>query len=146
MQALPTSLRSDVPADRALVLFDGVCNLCNGFVQFVLRRDPQGRVAFASLQSELGQTVLQALDLPTAQLGTVLLIEDGRVYQRSDVPLRLSRHLSGAWPLVCHLRLLPRFLRDRVYDFVARHRYRWFGKQDQCMLPRPEWRARFVGE
>ena len=145
MQALPPSLRPHVPADRALVLFDGVCNLCNGFVQFVLERDRAGKVVFASLQSDLGQRVLRALDLPTQQLGTVLLIDGGRVYDRSDAPLRLARYLGGAWPLAGALRMVPRFLRNGIYDFVARHRLRWFGERAQCMLPRPEWRARFLG-
>ena len=127
------------------MLFDGVCNLCNGFVQFVLQRDKAGKVAFASLQSELGQSVLRALDMPTEQLGTVLLLDDGQVYDRSDAPLRLSRYLGGAWPLAGIFRVVPRPLRNGIYNFVARHRLRWFGERAQCMLPRPEWRARFLG-
>lgn len=141
---LPPTIAARVPHDRALVLFDGVCNLCNGFVQFVLRRDKAGRVVFASLQSDLGQSVLRALELPTEQLGTVLLLDDGRVYDRSDAPLRLARYLGGAWPLATGLRIVPRFVRDGVYNFIARHRLQWFGQKDQCMLPRPEWRSRFL--
>ena len=141
---LPPTIAARVPHDHALVLFDGVCNLCNGFVQFVLRRDKAGRVVFASLQSDLGQSVLRALELPTEQLGTVLLLDDGRVYDRSDAPLRLARYLGGAWPLATGLRIVPRFVRDGVYNFIARHRLQWFGQKDQCMLPRPEWRSRFL--
>lgn len=144
MRSLPADLLTEVPSDRAILLFDGVCNLCNGFVQFVLRRDHAGRVAFASLQSPLGQRVLSELALPTEQLGTVLFIEDGKVYERSDVALQLAPYLGTGWGLMRVFKKLPVGLRDGIYNWVARNRYRWFGKEEACMLPRPEWQGRFL--
>lgn len=129
----------------ALVLFDGVCNLCQGSVQFILLRDPKGRFRFASLQSEEGRRRLTEHGLPPESLSSLVLIENGKAYRRSTAALRIARHLSGAWPLAAVFLIVPRPLRDLAYDFVARNRYRWFGKTESCMLPRPEWRERFLG-
>ena len=131
--------------EPALVLFDGVCNLCQGSVQFILLRDPKGRFRFASLQSDEGRRRLAEHGLNAESLNSVVLIEDGKVFRRSTAALRIARHLSGAWPLAAVFWIVPRPLRDLVYDFVARNRYRWFGKTEACMVPRPEWRARFLG-
>lgn len=129
----------------AVVLFDGVCNLCNGSVQFIVRRDPYGYFRFASLQSEPGRSLLREHGLDPADLFSVILVEDGKVYARSDAALRIARRLSGVWRAAGALRVLPRSLRDRVYDLVARNRYRWFGRRDACMVPTPELRERFLG-
>lgn len=135
-----------VPApETALVLFDGVCNFCQGSVQFILLRDPKGRFRFASLQSDEGRRRLAEHGLPTESLTSLVLIEGGKAYRRSTAALRIARHLSGAWPLAAAFLIIPRPLRDLVYDFIARNRYRWFGKTETCMLPRPEWRERFLG-
>lgn len=130
--------------DRAVVLFDGVCNLCNGSVQFILKRDPHGRFRFASLQSDAGRGLLHAHGLPADALESVVLVEDGRAWTRSDAALRIARGLSGGWRAAGVLRVVPRPLRDAVYGLVARNRYRWFGKRESCMIPTPEWRARFL--
>ena len=128
----------------ALILFDGVCNLCNGFVQFIIRRDPAGRFRFAALQSEAGQALLAAHGLaPVAEPESVLLLSGGRLYSHSDAVLRIARELGGPWRLLGVGQLLPRRWRDAAYRFVARHRYRWFGRQDSCWLPTPELKARF---
>lgn len=128
-----------------ILLFDGVCNLCNGFVQFLIKRDPGGVFRFASLQSEAAEKLLdeKAPDLKDS-LSTVVLIEGGQVYTHSDVALRVVRHLGGAWPLLQVFYILPKPLRDAIYNFVARNRYRWFGKKDQCMVPTPELKSRFL--
>lgn len=131
--------------EPALVLFDGVCNLCQGSVQFILKRDPRGRFRFASLQSDEGSRRLAEHGLPSESLTTLVLLEEGKAYLRSTAALRIARHLSGAWPLAAVFLLVPRPLRDRIYDFIARNRYRWFGKTEACLLPRPEWRERFLG-
>ena len=129
----------------AILLFDGVCNLCNGFVQFMLLRDKAGYFQFASLQSEAGQQLLEQYGLDTDALNTVVLIENGQAYTHSAVALRVAPHLDGFWSWAKIFWIIPAGLRDRIYNWVARNRYRWFGKQESCMLPRPEWQGRFLG-
>lgn len=127
-----------------LILFDGVCNLCAWAVRFIIERDPQGVFRFASLQSDLGKELLTKHGLATDSMDSFVLIEDGVASTESTAALRVSRHLSGAWPVCYAGIILPRFLRDPAYRFIARNRYRWFGRQDSCMMPTPELRARFL--
>jgi len=131
-------------ARHPIVLFDGVCNLCSGSVQFVLKRDLEGRFRFASLQSEAGRSLMLEHGLDPDALSSVVLVEDGRAYQESSAALRIARHLPGAWKLLRVFAVVPRPLRDAVYRLIARHRYRWFGKTEACWLPTPELRARFL--
>ena len=126
------------------VLFDGVCNLCNSSVQFIIRNDRRGRFRFAALQSEAGREILLQYQLPEKALNTVVLIACGRAFTRSTAALEIARRLDGAWPICYAAVVLPRFLRDSVYDFIARNRYRWFGKQEACMMPSPELKQRFL--
>jgi predicted DCC family thiol-disulfide oxidoreductase YuxK len=126
------------------LLFDGVCNLCNGFVQFVIRRDPQALVHFASLQSETGQALLEKYGLPTDEINTVVLIKDDQVYTRSAVPLTLMPALGWQWQWMRLGWILPRPIRDGLYDWVAANRYRWFGQREACMIPTPDLKARFL--
>lgn len=128
-----------------VVLFDGVCNLCNGSVQFILKRDPQARFRFASLQSEAGRSLLVEHGLDPDALSSVVVVEDGRVWQESSAALRIARHLPGAWKLLRVFTVIPRPLRDAVYRLIARNRYRWFGKSETCWLPTPELKGRFLG-
>ena len=131
-------------ASSSVILFDGVCNLCNGFVQFVIRRDPAARFQFAALQSAAGQALLAAHQLPApAEPESIVLVEGGRAYTHSGAVLRILRRLPG-WGWLYAFRVLPRVLRDAVYRWVARHRYRWFGREETCMMPTPELRARFL--
>ena len=134
------------PGAHPVVLFDGVCNLCNGAVQFILDRDPAGTFRFASLQSERAAALLRAhgLEPPAGDPESMVLIDGGRVYERSSAALRIARRLRGGWSLLYALVIVPRALRDAVYRVVARNRYRWFGKSDQCRVPTPELRARFL--
>ena len=134
----------DTPDDAAVVLFDGVCNLCNGFVQFVLPRDPEGNYRFASLQSDVGQSLLAEHDLPTDELESIVLIEDGEAYVKSAAVIRIATGLGGAYRLLAPFRHVPAALRDRVYDFVADHRYQWFGRKDRCMMPSGDTESRFL--
>jgi predicted DCC family thiol-disulfide oxidoreductase YuxK len=134
---------ADLP--RPLYFFDGYCVLCSGFVAFCLAHDPDGRLKFASAQSSLGQRALTALALPDGTLDrTILLIDGDAVYARSTAVLRAVRHLRGPvrwlWPLL----LIPAVLRDPLYDVIARHRYRWFGRRPSCFMPTPETRGRFI--
>jgi predicted DCC family thiol-disulfide oxidoreductase YuxK len=133
-------------AAPATILFDGVCNLCNGFVQFVIRHDARGHFRFAALQSDAGRALLAAhgqAARATADPDSVVLIEDGRAYTHSAAVLRIARHLDG-WRWLGLGRVLPAALRDAIYRWVARHRYRWFGRQESCWLPTPELKARFL--
>jgi predicted DCC family thiol-disulfide oxidoreductase YuxK len=127
-----------------VILFDGVCNLCNASVLFIIDRDPRGRFAFAPLQSDYAAALLREHGWQGDALTTVLLIEDGRVYDRSSAALRIARGLSGLWPLFSVFRIVPRPLRDLAYDWLARHRYRWFGRTESCRVPTPELRSRFL--
>ena len=133
-----------MPYSPPLILFDGVCNLCAWAVRFIIERDPCGVFRFAALQSETGRRHLEAHGLPTDSLGTFVLIEDGAAFTESTAALRVARRLSFPWPLCYAAIVLPRFVRDPLYRFIARNRYRWFGKQDSCLMPTPELRARFV--
>lgn len=127
-----------------IVLFDGVCNLCSGSVQFLLKRDPEGRFRFASLQSDAGRRLMAEHGLDVEALNSVVLIEGGRAWQESSAALRIARHLPGAWKLLRVFAAVPRPLRDAVYRWIARNRYRWFGKAETCWLPTPELKARFL--
>lgn len=128
-----------------VLLFDGVCNLCNGAVAFVIRRDARARFRFAPLQSPAADALLASLGVSRAGLpDSFVLVEDGRVHLRSTAALRVARGLRFPWPLLGVLLVVPRFLRDPLYDFVARNRYRWFGKRDECMVPTAELQARFL--
>jgi predicted DCC family thiol-disulfide oxidoreductase YuxK len=128
-----------------LVLFDGVCNLCSGSVQFILQRDREARFRFASLQSELGRKIQAEHGLDPGAPSSVLFLEEGRLYRESDAVLRIARRLPGAWKLLAAFKLVPRPLREGLYRWIARNRYRWFGKADTCWLPTPELRGRFLG-
>jgi predicted DCC family thiol-disulfide oxidoreductase YuxK len=127
-----------------ILLFDGLCNLCNGSVQFILKRDPNGIFRFASLQSEEAEALLEQYEDKPESLDSVVLLEGEELYARSDAALRVARRLTGLWPLLYAFILIPRPIRDSIYNWIARNRYRWFGKQDQCMMPRPEWKHRFL--
>jgi predicted DCC family thiol-disulfide oxidoreductase YuxK len=130
-----------------VVLFDGVCNLCNGAVNFIIDRDPKGELRFAALQSKAAADLLRALghEAPAPVPDTILFVEDGRVYERSTAVLRIVRHLAGAWRLLAVLAVVPRPVRDFFYRLGARHRYAWFGKASVCRVATPELQARFLG-
>jgi predicted DCC family thiol-disulfide oxidoreductase YuxK len=131
--------------NKSLLLFDGVCNLCNSSVQFILLRDKKDRFRFASLQSDYGQNLLREHNLPTESFNSLVLVENGKVYQKSTAALRIARKLKGLWPLLFAFIIIPPFIRNFVYDIIAKNRYRWFGKKEECMLPRPEWKQKFLG-
>ena len=126
-----------------IILFDGVCNLCNTSVKFIIKRDSEGQFKFASLQSETGQTLLRMHGL-NKDLSSFVLLEDDKVYLKSSAALRVCRKLDSAWPILSHFRFLPPFIRDFLYDFVAKNRYKWFGKEESCLVPSPEWKQRFL--
>lgn len=131
--------------DYSLVLFDGVCNFCNASVDFIIKRDPSKRFRFASLQSITGDQMLATHDMSGGAYDTLVLLEGNRVYTYSTAALRIARQLKFPWPLFYVLILVPRFLRDAVYSWFARHRYAWFGEMQACAFPNPDLRSRFIG-
>lgn len=134
-----------IPPGKWIVLFDGVCNLCNRSVQFIIRHDPKGKFLFASLQSGSGQALLQQFNLPlNINPESIILLHEGQVYQYSGAALRIARNLGGIWPLAYAFMILPPFIRDGIYKTIARNRYRWFGRQDNCMLPTAALKAKFL--
>ena len=136
------------PGDGGIILFDGVCNLCERSVQFVIRHDPEAKFMFAPLQSVYARTLLEDPELgfeefQAGDLDSFVLIAAGKVNLRSDAWLSICRQLDG-WPgLLGVFQVVPRFIRDAVYDFIGRHRYRWFGKKPQCIIPTPDIQRRF---
>jgi predicted DCC family thiol-disulfide oxidoreductase YuxK len=130
--------------DSPVVLFDGVCNLCNSFVRLVVRHDEAGVFRFAPLQSDIGQELLERHGLETAEFDSVVLVEAGECYTKSTAALRVCRRLDFPLSLLGPFLALPKVVRDPVYDLIATHRYRLFGKSDECQLPDPEVRERFT--
>ncbi|WP_290809898.1 thiol-disulfide oxidoreductase DCC family protein [Halovivax sp.] len=133
-----------IPEDDPILLFDGVCNLCSGFVQFIAPRDDEGRFHFASLQSETGRALLAAHDLPTDELESVVLVEGDRAWVKSAAVIEVGRRLGWPYRALSPFRFLPRIVRDTAYDLVANNRYRLFGKKDRCEIPEGDVGARFL--
>jgi len=129
--------------DKPVILFDGVCNLCNGSVQFILKRDKKQKFLFASLQSGYGQNLLKQFNLPTDIFNSFIFYENGKIYTRSTAALKMFEQLKG-WKWVKIFWAVPKFLRDAVYNLIARNRYKWFGKKEECWVSAPDLKARFL--
>lgn len=128
-----------------ILYFDGVCNLCNSTVQFIIKKDKRKELKFASLQSEVGQKVSKQLEEKYGNTPDSLVLEHrGKLYIKSDAALQVSRLMGGVWPILAIFLIIPRFVRNAVYDWVARNRYKWYGKQDECMMPTKELKERFI--
>jgi predicted DCC family thiol-disulfide oxidoreductase YuxK len=128
----------------AVVLFDGVCNFCNATINFVIEHDRPGYFKFAPLQSETGERLMAEHGIDRIETDSVILVENGKAFTHSDAALRIARRLDGIWSWAYGFRVVPRSIRDAAYKIFARHRYRLFGRQDACMMPTPEIRARFL--
>lgn len=128
----------------AIVVFDGMCNFCSWWVQFIIRRDSVGVFRFAPMQSEAGGKVLETYGIDPRNVETLLLIKNGRAYVKSDAALEIAKDLKGIWKLAVSLKVVPRPLRDGAYSLWAKNRYRWFGKRQQCLVPTAEIRSRFL--
>ena len=127
-----------------ILFFDGVCNLCNSSIQFILKNDRRGDLRFASLQSEVAREMLPPFGIDPDDLNSVVLYENGTVYTRSSAVLRTLRLMGGPLSYLAVFGIVPRRIRDFFYNYISHHRYNWFGKREHCMLPRPEWNARFL--
>ncbi len=130
--------------NNPIILFDGVCNFCNSSVNFVIDRDKKSVIKFAALQSDAGQQLLQQFNLATSEFNSFIFIEAGKVYTASTAALKVSKYLTALWPLLYGFIIVPGFIRDGIYKWIAKNRYKWFGKKDQCMIPGLEVRSRFL--
>jgi len=137
-------MAGDIPRDQPIVLFDGVCNLCSGTIQFVIEHDPESHFRFAPLQSETAEKLLADVGFDDYDFDTFVLVDGDDYYTKSDAALRVASELEFPWSLAGSLRVIPRPIRDAVYDTVGSHRYAIFGKKAQCMVPTPEVRDRFI--
>ena len=150
MQRAPYEYRADlaVPSfadDRPVIVFDGKCELCSSFAQFILRKDRHARFRLLAAQSELGSALYRHLGLDPVSYETYVLLQDGKAYFRSEASIRIVDGLGGAWSLFATLaRLVPASLRDALYNVIARNRLRWFGAREQCYLPEPSQADRFL--
>ena len=131
-------------SNRHIVIFDGVCNFCNGAVNFIIRRDPNGVFAFTPMQSEIGKELINKHGAELVGEDTFLLIKNGQCYERTDAAFEITRDLAGLWHMFRILRVLPRSFRDYFYKLFARNRYKLFGRREQCMIPTPDVRKRFI--
>ena len=131
-------------AAKPIILFDGICNLCNGAVQFIIKHDPEKKFLFTSLQSDAGQQLLKEYKLPSENFNSFLLLQDDTILSKSTAALKVASQLKSAWKLLYIFMIVPKFIRDAVYSYIAANRYKWFGKKDDCMIPTPELQTRFL--
>ena len=129
---------------KSIIFFDGVCNLCNASIDFVIRHDTNDRFLVGALQDELSRRILSNYQVDPNYLDSLVLLENGEIFYRSTAALKIAKKLTGFAPLLYPLILLPKFLRDPVYDWIGRNRYRWYGKKSTCRLPTPEEKAKFL--
>ncbi len=141
MSDLPAYLRDE---GGPIILFDGVCNLCNASVQWVIRRDDEAVFRFATLQSEEARRRIEQADPNFPTTDSIVLLDQEGAHIRSEAAIRIARRLGLPWSLMAVFRAIPLPVRDAIYDFVARNRYRWFGRQASCMIPRPGVAQRFL--
>lgn len=127
-----------------ILLFDGVCNLCNGAVNFIIDHDPQGHFKFAALQTDFGQEKLEELGFGQEEFDSLVLLQGANTYKKSTAALRIAIKLNGLYPLLFIFIIIPPFIRHAVYDLIAKNRYKWWGKRDSCRMPTPELKDRFV--
>ncbi len=138
-------MTENIPDNKKIILFDGVCNLCNNAVNFIIERDEKDVFRFASLQSELGKKLTSERGIDPEEMNSMLLIEPGvAYYQRSTAALEISKDLSGGYSMLKYISFLPEGFRDSIYNLIARNRYKWFGKKESCMIPTAKMKAKFL--
>ena len=135
----------NLPKDKKIILFDGVCNLCDATVQFLIKRDKKDIFRFVAIQSDLGQEIIQHIGIDTSKTDSIILYEPGHAYYyKAEAALKISKELGGIYALLGIFTLLPNAVTNIVYDYVARNRYKWYGKKEACMIPTPEMKAKFL--
>ena len=130
--------------NTAIILFDGVCNFCNSSVNKIIKHDKKNRFKFAALQSEIGKKLLQKYALDASKMDSIILIENDAAFIKSTAILRIAKQLNGIYPLAYSFIIIPTFIRNFFYDFIARNRYKWWGKNDSCMIPTDEVKEKFI--
>ncbi|SMG47540.1 thiol-disulfide oxidoreductase DCC family protein [Arenibacter troitsensis] len=131
--------------DNKIILFDGVCNLCNSSVQYVIKRDKGNVYRFAALQSEIGKKLVEERGIDTSQIDSIILIEPGvAYYTKSTAALKIAQSFGGVWQLASVFEWIPEKIRNWVYDYIAKNRYKWYGRKDACMIPTPELKSKFL--
>jgi predicted DCC family thiol-disulfide oxidoreductase YuxK len=135
----------NLPLNKKIILFDGVCNLCNSAVQFVIKHDKDDLFRFVALQSDLGQEILKYIGIDSKNIDSIILYESGvAYYYKSDAALQIVKNLGGLFSLGIIFKIIPREIRNQLYDYIAKNRYKWFGKKESCMIPTPELKAKFL--
>lgn len=135
----------NLPADKKIILFDGVCNLCDATVQFIIKRDLKDVFRFVAIQSDLGQEIIKHIGIDTSKTDSIILYEPGNAYYyKAEAALKIGKELGGMYSLLSVLTLLPKNISNSVYDFIARNRYKWYGKKDACMIPSAAMKAKFL--
>ncbi|HSY61171.1 MAG TPA: thiol-disulfide oxidoreductase DCC family protein [Cytophaga sp.] len=137
-------LNSEIKPGQSLVLFDGICHFCNNSVNFIIDCDPEKKFVFAPLQSELAKKLLEQFGEETIKIDTIILIQHNKLYKRSRAALEIVKQLNGLWSLCYVFIIIPGFIRDIVYNIIAKNRYKWFGQMEVCRIPTPEMRERFL--
>ena len=138
------SEKSKINKDKAIVLFDGICNFCSSSVLFIIKRDPKGYFLFSALQTESGALIMKKYNIHSDKMDSIILIQNNKVFYRSDAALKIARKLKGGWKLFYAAIVIPPLIRNFFYDLVARNRYRWFGKRDLCFIPDQNVKGRFI--
>lgn len=137
-------LKLNSEKNNKIILFDGVCNLCNGAINFIIERDSKNVFQFAALQSEAGAALVAKFGIDIEKVDSIILIDDNKAYIKSTAALRAARYLSGGYPLLYGFMIFPTFFRNWVYDYIAKNRYKWFGKKESCMIPTAELKSKFL--
>ncbi|MCF4101606.1 DCC1-like thiol-disulfide oxidoreductase family protein [Gillisia sp. M10.2A] len=145
METTSLEMIHTIPKDKKIILFDGVCNLCNNAVNYVIEHDKGDTFVFASLQSEIGKHLMQERHIDPTSIDSIVMIDPGvAYYQKSTAALEIAKDLTGGYSWLKHFLFLPEVLRDGVYDVIAKNRYKWFGKKESCMIPSPELKSKFL--
>jgi len=135
----------NLPKDKKIILFDGVCNLCNSSVQFVIEHDSKDIFRFVALQSELGQEILKHIGINPKNIDSIILYEPGvSYYYKSEAALQISKSLGGFFHFGTIFKIIPNGIRNQLYDYIAKNRYNWYGKKEQCMIPTDELKSKFL--
>lgn len=134
-----------LPKDKKIILFDGVCNLCDNTVQFIIKKDKKDLFRFVAIQSDLGQDIINYIGVDTSKTDSILLYEPGEAYYyKAEAAIKIAKALGGIYSLMGMFSVLPKSLSNAVYDYVARNRYKWYGRKEECMIPTPERKAKFL--
>ena len=135
----------DLPKNKKIILFDGVCNLCDSMVNYIIKKDKKDVFRFVAQQSDLGQEILKHIGVNPADIDSIILYEPGIAYHyKSSAAIEIAKHLGGVFNLGIVFKIIPSSLRNPIYDYIARNRYKWYGKKDNCMIPTPELKAKFL--